>query len=69
MKSNLPDLTPGMRLVWRVADITPVGSTGARRSHSRCLVQADGTPVATIGNDSVPQVQCELRKVAREHAR
>lgn len=65
MKSNLPALGPGMRLVWRVADITPVGSMGARRSHSRCLVQADGTPIATIGNDSVPQVERALGKIAR----
>jgi hypothetical protein len=44
-----------MRIEWRVNEITPRRSDVLTtvRSHSQCLVAADGTEIATLAKDAV----------------
>lgn len=56
---GLPEVIRGMRIEWRVNEITPhrAGVLTTVRSHSQCLVAADGTEVATLAKDAVEDVR------------
>ncbi|RRJ96826.1 hypothetical protein Ga0100231_023965 [Opitutaceae bacterium TAV4] len=61
---GLPEVTANMRIEWRVNEITPhrADVLTTVRSHSQCLVDADGTEIATIAKDAVDEVRDLIRQ-------
>lgn len=59
-----------MRLEWRMNKLPPrrTGELTTVRSHSHCLVAADGTEIATIATDAVNDVRALLRRTKRRAA-